>query len=260
MIYTYAPYQAATYCSGKPQQGNLAVAAFIEEMFPESRLLNIYSCRDIVGGSTLSHHAEGRACDEGCVMTRPPSGISMGKEICDLILPYGKALGIDHSITNLAPWERGRGRPMTYTQASPFGRTYTGLHPHKDHNHHGLTRYASVHLTLATIRWVVLGETNEPNPPTPVPLPPNLIRKGDPMLGLNIGKKGEPTVNSLEAETLQAMLKVRGFPALEVNGRAGDATREALHNWKVRNGITAANSGGQGVIGAAEYAAFNPPQ
>jgi hypothetical protein len=99
---------------------------------------------------------------------------------------------------------------------------------------------------------------NAPAPPEPVPLPPQHKPKGDPMLGLNIGKKGQPVVKSLEARTLQVMLKARGFPNLEVNGEAGDATRQALHDWKITNGITPQLSGGEGVVGAYEYAAFNP--
>lgn len=98
--------------------------------------------------------------------------------------------------------------------------------------------------------------TPPPEPP-PVPVPPQ--PKGDPMLGLNIGKKGQPPVKSLEAETLQVMLKARGFPNLEVNGEAGDATRSAFHQWKVANGITPELSGGEGVLGANEYAKLNPP-
>lgn len=73
-MFNFAPYQPATYCSHKMQPGNLYLAAFLEAVFPQSRLLNIESCRDIVGGDSLSHHAEGRANDEGVPMTRQPSG------------------------------------------------------------------------------------------------------------------------------------------------------------------------------------------
>lgn len=164
-VFTFAPYQAATYCSRIAQPGNIYLAAFIEEMFPETRLLNIESCRNIVGGVDLSHHAEGRANDEGVPQARPADGVSIGFRICELLLPYGRELGIDHAICNLAPWQSGRGQPRSYSAASPQGKVYTGLHPHKDHNHIGLTRAASVKLTLTTIRLVVLGT---PAPPPTV--------------------------------------------------------------------------------------------
>lgn len=257
--YNFAPYQGASYCTHKAQPGNIYLSIFIEEQFPETRLLNIESCRDIVGGNSLSHHAEGRANDEWVPQYRTPSGVSVGEQIVRMLGPHGEELGIDHIIANLAPWLGGRGQPRTWSAAYPLprGKQYTGLHPHKDHDHIGLTRVAARDLTLTKIRQVVLG-TPAPQPPKP-PKPPK-GPKGDPMLGLNIGKKGDPPVKSLEAKTLQVMLKSRGFPNLEVNGEAGDATRSALHNWKVQNGITAANSGGEGIVGAYEYAKFNPPQ
>lgn len=253
--FTFAPYQPATYCTYRAQPGSIYLAAFIQAVFPETRLLNIESCRDIVGGSTRSHHAEGRANDEGVPQGRQPSGKSVGYQIVEMLAPHGRELGIDHIIANVAPWESGRGRPMTWSASSPGGRVYTGLHPHKDHDHIGLTRVAARDLTLTKIQEAVLGVA--PIPP-PAPIPPLPLPKGDPMLGLNIGKTGQPSVVSLEAETLQVMLKARGFPNLEVNGAAGDTTRRALHDWKIQNGITAATSGGEGIVGAYEYAAFNP--
>lgn len=251
--FNFAPYQPATYCSHRAQPGDLHLAAFIEDQFPETRLLNIESCRDIVGGVTLSHHAEGRANDEGVPMTRQPSGVSVGYQIVELLGPHGKELGIDHIIANLAPWLGGRGQPRTWANAYPLGKPYTGLHPHKDHDHIGLTRVAARDLTLAKIRAVVLGVA------PPVPIPP-IVKIGDPMLGLNIGKMDDPPVSNEGVRTLQVMLKNRGFPALEVNGTAGGATRTAFHDWKIKVGITAATSGGDGKVGAYEYAALNPPK
>jgi hypothetical protein len=83
---------------------------------------------------------------------------------------------------------------------------------------------------------------------------------GDPMLGLDIGKPGEPVIAKGAAATaLQLMLKLRGHDPGVIDGLAGDKTRSALHNWKVSNGITAQLSGGDGVIGGYEYAVLNPP-
>jgi hypothetical protein len=126
---------------------------------------------------------------------------------------------------------------------------YLGLNPHEGHFHVSMVKTQD-----NNGRPWSLGLPNPEPDPEPAP-----ILKGDRMIGLDIGKTGDPVVASLEARTLQAMLKVRGFPNLEVNGEAGDATRRALHDWKITVGITAATSGGEGVVGAYEYAMFNPP-
>lgn len=158
-LYNWAPYQAASKCVGREMPGTLALDAFIEEQFPSTWFGNIYSCRDIVGGSGYSHHAEGRADDRMVPQTRPPSGISVGLQIVRVLGPHGRALGIDHIICNAAPWEPGRGKPLIFSATAPQGRVYTGEHPHDDHDHIGLTRTAALSLTLATIRKTVLGNT-----------------------------------------------------------------------------------------------------
>lgn len=179
MGFNFAPYEPASFCIGSPQPGTIYLDLFLEEMFPDSYFGNIYACRDIVGGDALSHHAEGRADDRMTVRKKPADGISMGYRMVQLLGPHGKALGIDHIITNLAPWQSGRGRPMTYTARYPSGKVYTGLNPHKDHNHTGLIRSASKKLTLTYIRSVVLG--------TPPPQPEG----GTALLPLKQGQKTE---------------------------------------------------------------------
>lgn len=149
MSYDWAPYVAATHCSGAPGPGTLYLAAFIEEQFPELWVMNIYSCRAIFGGSGYSHHAEGRADDHGVPTTSTGGAIpSIAMPVLDLLGPHGRALGLDHWIYNR----------RIYAAAYPQGRYYTGKHPHRDHHHIGLTRTAAARLTLTTIRAIVLGE------------------------------------------------------------------------------------------------------
>lgn len=155
--FNWAPYQAATHCTHEEGPGTIAIDAFMEEMFPSTWFGNIEACRGIVGGSGYSHHAEGRASDRMVPQNKPSSGVSIGYQMVKVLGPHGRALGIDHIITNLAPWESGRGRPMIYSASAPRGRVYTGQHPHKDHNHTGLTRIAAEKLTLTTCRQIVLG-------------------------------------------------------------------------------------------------------
>lgn len=228
--FTFAPYQPATYCSHRAQPGNIYLAAFIQAVFPETRLLNIESCRDIVGGSALSHHAEGRANDEGVPQGRQPSGKSVGYQIVEILAPHGRELGIDHIIANTAPWESGRGRPMTWSASSPGGRVYTGLHPHKDHDHIGLTRVAARDLTLSKIQQAVLGVA--PIPP-PVPVPP-------PIMGFNMSWAETPKATPQEIGQLQDLInetyyipKGQAGLTVEQPPRWGTGTSAAVRKWLV---------------------------
>ena len=97
--------------------------------------------------------------------------------------------------------------------------------------------------------------------------PRGFYRSGDDMslLGFDIGKMKEPSVQGLKSEALQAMLVDRGYNLGTwgdqkdgVDGSAGDDTRKALHQWKIDVGITAATSAGEGKIGAYEYQQLHP--
>lgn len=83
------------------------------------------------------------------------------------------------------------------------------------------------------------------------------------MLGLDIGKTDDPVVESEMGGALQAFLVGEGYDLGDfgpngdgVDDRPGNVTRGALHRWKIDNGITSANSGGEGRIGKYEYAAI----
>lgn len=170
MAYNFAPYTGATHCVGSAQPGTKYLSVFITQEFPRTKFGNIYSCRNIVGGDSWSHHAEGRALDQ--MVPTAPSGAAipaLGMPVVRLLGPHGYQLGIDHIIYNRETW----------TRLYPNGKYYSGLNPHKDHLHIGLTRYAAAHLTLTTIRAIVLGE--EPAPPP----------EGNELLPLKEGMKSE---------------------------------------------------------------------
>jgi hypothetical protein len=61
--------------------------------------------------------------------------------IVNLLGPHGARLGIDHIIYARTIWSR----------VNPGGKYYTGVHPHNDHAHIGLTRTAGANLNYATL-------------------------------------------------------------------------------------------------------------
>jgi len=223
--YNWAPYQPASYCYGEPQRGTVYLSVFLTEQFPGSYCGNIYSCRDIVGGSSLSHHAEGRADDQMTVRSKPPSGISQAQRMLQMLGPHGKALGIDHIILNLTPWESGRGTPMIYNAAAPMRRVYNGEHPHKDHNHIGQTRVGAATMTLSKIRTIVGTEVPAPTPPPSKP--------GEIVLPLLYN----PKVRSEDVALLQDMINEAYYPAgkpgLTIDGHYGNGTAAAVKKWLV---------------------------
>jgi len=208
------------------------------------------NCRYIGGTTTTSFHAHGTAGDYNPSRNR-----------------YRKAAG-------LIQWGRQTDMPKAMVEAIEAIKAISGHTVFewggrwwnvKDPMHYELDIYRA-HLTtginLATLpagawsrykAWLA-GTTTPPTGGI------------DPMLGLDIGKTGDPVVESVEVGTLQKLLIDRGEDLGDwgpngdgVDGRAGDDTRAALHRWKISVGITSATSGGEGRIGPYEYAAFNSP-
>lgn len=183
----FAPYRAATGCTKYGPAGGQAFTTYTEDVFAElHRLMGICNCRPVVGGSSWSHHAECRAVDSGFTILKDHA---FGYEYALILAEKAADVGIDHIITNARPWESGRGAPLVFSARSPSGRTYTGSHPHKDHNHTGLTRSAGLKLTYATLVEVY-------GPPEAVAARLNLtigetavLRKGDE--GPAVGKHQE---------------------------------------------------------------------
>lgn len=198
MAFTFATYQSATGCTKYGPAGAEALLTYLEERFPWQRSMGICNCRAIAGTSSYSHHAECRAYDMGIPVTsdgqaRP----ELGMQAVNLLGPHGARLGIDNMIYNRRIW----------SAANPAGRYYSGVHPHYDHIHIGLTRAAGRNLTYATL-VSVLGNTGGSTLYTE----------------LNIGDKGE------QVTALQVMLRSAGFGATlgGIDGDYGPKTSAAL--------------------------------
>lgn len=158
MELNFARYQSPTTPTNGPGTGARALMAYTLSRWPYARSMGIYNNRSVRGGSSLSHHAEGRALDIG--IPQPGRGMAdseKGNRIVEALCRHGRRLGIDHAI-----WDR-----RIWSARSPAGRAYTGRNPHHDHIHLGLTRAAAGKLNLATL----IDTLGRPDPPTTEPDP-----------------------------------------------------------------------------------------
>ena len=143
----WADWQGASNCTGSATQGARHLLAWARECYPGAASLGIYNCRTVRGGSTTSLHGEGRALDLDPDGSRGANGFSVGRSLVARIGEHGARLGVQAVIYNREIW----------SQRSPEGRYYGGVHPHNDHLHIELTRAAGANLTLATLRAVLGG-------------------------------------------------------------------------------------------------------
>jgi hypothetical protein len=118
---------AGSVCARGPQPGTAALLAHILASFPGSASAGIYNCRSIVGGSTLSLHAEGRALDVR------PAGAPRSRSQGDAIAHWAVANAERYQIQEVI-WYR---RIWTAKRAAEGWRKYTGAHSHTDHVHIG---------------------------------------------------------------------------------------------------------------------------
>lgn len=109
-------------CSGKAQTGTIRLKDYIIKTYG-ARNLGIYSCRSIVGGSSLSVHAEGRAFDAGLNVS-DPNEKSKGDELFAWSIQNAAALGVQEVIWNRQRWSPSNGI-----------KPYNGKNPHTDHVH-----------------------------------------------------------------------------------------------------------------------------
>ena len=152
MTFTFATYVSATGCDAYGPAGPQALATYLEDRFSYQTPLGICNCRPVRGGTAYSHHAECRAYDSGIApLSATVADTEKGMAIINLLGLHGKRLGIDHMIYDRTIW----------SAKAPGGRYYTGVHPHYDHIHIGLTRASAANLTYATL-VTVLGD---PQPP-----------------------------------------------------------------------------------------------
>lgn len=146
----WATWQGATNCVGGPESGAVALLAWLRETYPRSASMGIYNCRTVRGGASKSLHGEGRAVDLDPDGSRGLDGSAAGRSIVARLGAEGQRLGVQSVIYDREIW----------SQVSPHGRPYGGVHPHHDHLHIELTRAAGANLTLATLR-AVLGGSEE---------------------------------------------------------------------------------------------------
>lgn len=124
-------------CTSGPQPGTAALLAAVLDVFGQhgAYSLGIYNCRSVRGGSSPSVHGEGRALDVGLPMTA--EGAADGHRIVDRILAVAWELGLTYAI-----YDR-----TSFSASHPYGRAYTGSHPHYDHLHAEMTWHAATNLT-----------------------------------------------------------------------------------------------------------------
>lgn len=141
--YRWHPAQGASVDSKGPRPGASLLMKVVLEYFPGTTNLGIYNYRQIVGGSGLSVHSEGRALDIGVAVT--DEGKALGDRVFRVLAPAAWSLGIQRIVWYRRIWQA----------SAPSGKSYGGSHPHTDHLHVEMTREASTNLTEQQIRSII---------------------------------------------------------------------------------------------------------
>lgn len=146
----YQGYEPARSCTGSATPGCRALMAWFLSAYGQLGAVNsgIYNCRDIVGGSGFSLHAEGRACDLGI---RPHSA-DWGSVLATQLWNNSAELGIQ-----LIIWNR---RYASGAKSDQGWLPYSGQSPHIDHIHAELSWHAARTLTVERIEQI-LGEQDD---------------------------------------------------------------------------------------------------
>jgi hypothetical protein len=146
----YAYDRTGAVCSDGPQPGTTALRRLLRARFGE-RLAEIYNCRPIRGGTSLSLHAEGRAVDY-YVNANDPQELQVGDQIVRWLLDpddagnshaVARRLGVQEVIWNRRIWTAGRRRDDGM-------RPYSGVDPHTNHLHVGQNRAGAA---MQTTYW-----------------------------------------------------------------------------------------------------------
>lgn len=239
---SYSSYESCPKCAGKAAPGAVALLKVLITKYPYTRSMGIYNCRYIAGTRTLSNHSCGCAIDLGIpVQSGGRARTDLGNPIVQFLDSISTEIGLTEQIYNR----------VRYDRKSPRGRYYGGAHPHYDHIHLSITKAKGQSLTASYLAGIAGLSTPSTG-------------GDDIMLGLSIGSAGDPVSSDPRGKALQAFLVGQGFDLGDfgpnddgVDGKPGDVTRKAFHDWKVgKAGITSATSGGDGVVGAYEYAAM----
>ncbi|XP_055331219.1 zinc D-Ala-D-Ala carboxypeptidase-like [Paramacrobiotus metropolitanus] len=110
----------ATQCTSGATPGAKNLASYLKNKF--GGRTEIFNCRNVRGGSTVSLHGEGRAVDFY------PSNLSNGQAVVNHLKSIACQNGIQEVIFNRQIWTKGG------------TLTYKGLNPHTDHIHVGLNK------------------------------------------------------------------------------------------------------------------------
>jgi hypothetical protein len=130
---------AGSRCSGGATDGALVFADYLRENF--DRIVNssipgdgvqLYNCRQVRGGRSLSVHAVGRALDVFVATQGGRADNAKGDQLANWLVENAEAIGVQAIIWDRTTWRPGRGDSC-----------YTGAHPHNDHIHIELSREAA---------------------------------------------------------------------------------------------------------------------
>jgi len=210
----FSSWQAATNCTSGPAPGALALLDWLLKAYrPPGWSGGIYNCRTVRGGSTTSTHGEGRAVDLMLpVHPTTKRGTKTGHDIVKTLGANGRRLGIQCII-----YDR-----MIWSDLTPGGRRYNGVHPHYDHLHIELTRNSGRLLTKATIESV-LGK-------------PWDVKEEDDVYVVKYGESGPRVMRA------QIVLRAAGeraglgdlLPKFGTDGDYGDETADAVNKMAAR--------------------------
>ncbi len=149
----YLPYEYATECVGGALPGTIALGDWLVAN-TDATSYGAYSCRDIVGGSSLSVHAAGRAID----LFIPTDGSGddsadndLGDPVAHYLIERAEEIGISYIIWDRSDWGAHR--------SGDKQGEYTGAHPHNDHLHIELTSEGANLLTP----WFATEQRFEPS-------------------------------------------------------------------------------------------------
>lgn len=235
---SFAPWYAATGCTGSARQGARALMRYALDTYDGARNWGIYNCRNTRTGGSYSPHAEGRAIDVGFPLASDGTGSSYGYAFVNALLEAGPdKLGIQAIIYDRRIW----------SAKSPDGRPWDGASPHYDHVHVEMTRAAANSVTLATVRSVLASTATSGS---------RYESYADAEMGeRNLGRwKSRPWSAGKDVARLQEVLNAwyRKLSKLKVDGYYGARTEDRVKYLQRKAGITV-----DGIVGPQTWAVLS---
>lgn len=125
---------AGRRCAGGATSGAEALGRYLRSAFPDEvdqsipgNGIQIYNCRNIVGGRGLSVHATGRAIDVFIPTRGGLADNTKGDQIANFLVQNADRIGIQMLIWDRTIWKA--------SGSAQRDRCYQGSHPHNDHVH-----------------------------------------------------------------------------------------------------------------------------